>query len=110
MLTVAPAELKARGRRLLQRLRKMLPAGVKVSLTSGFSQAGGGAFPLLELPTTLMAVEMERVSPHQLESRLRNCAVPVLGRICKERFLLDLRTILDADVASLVTALRSLEK
>ena len=109
MLTVTPAELKARGRGLLRRLRKTLPAGVKVSLTSGFSQAGGGALPLLELPTTLMAVEMEQVSPRQLESRLRNCAVPVLGRIYKDRFLLDLRTILDADVASLITALCSLE-
>ena len=109
MLTVTPAELKARGRGLLQRLRKTLPAGVKVSLTNGFSQAGGGALPLLELPTTLMAVEMEQVSPRQLESRLRNCAVPVLGRIYKDRFLLDLRTILDADVASLITSLCSLE-
>jgi hypothetical protein len=67
MLTVAPAELKARGKRLVQRLRKVLPAAVKVSLTSGFSQAGGGALPLLELPTTLMAVEVERTSPQQRE-------------------------------------------
>jgi len=109
MLTVAPDELKARGRRLLQRLRKVLPARVKVSLVSGFSQAGGGALPLLELPTTLLAVDMEEISPQKLESRLRNCDIPVLGRICKERFLLDLRTILEDDVSPLVTALRSLE-
>jgi L-seryl-tRNA(Ser) seleniumtransferase len=108
MLTVAPSTLKARGSQLLRRLRRVLPAGMTVSLVSDVSQVGGGAFPLLDLPTTLLAVAVAGVSPRQLESRLRNCAVPVIGRICKERFLLDLRTILDDDLPLLVAALRSL--
>ncbi|HLO24869.1 MAG TPA: L-seryl-tRNA(Sec) selenium transferase, partial [Geobacteraceae bacterium] len=108
MLSMTPAEMKARGSRLLTRLRRALPAETRVSLTDGFSQVGGGAFPLLELPTTLLSVANEKLSPQQIEDRLRNSTVPVLGRINKERFLLDLRTILEDDVPSLVTALRSL--
>ena len=109
MLAMGPSELKARGKRLLQRLRGKLPPGVTASIEGGFSQVGGGAFPLLELPTTLLAVAMEGVSPLQLERRLRNCDVPVLGRVYRERFLLDLRTIQDDDIPPLVAALGSLE-
>lgn len=108
MLTVSPTELESRGKRLLRRLRKVLPTGVEVSLVAGFSQAGGGALPLLELPTTLLDVAHEGDSPQQLEKKLRGCKVPVLGRISKERYLLDLRTIPDEDVPHLVAALLSL--
>jgi L-seryl-tRNA(Ser) seleniumtransferase len=109
MLTAGPDELRASGRRLLRQLRRAAPAGVTLTLADGLSQAGGGALPLLELPTTLLAVSCERLSPQQIESRLRSCPVPVLGRISREQYLLDLRTILDDDLPDLVHALASLE-
>jgi len=109
MLTAGPDELKARGRRLLRHLLRHMPAGVGLSLAEGHSQAGGGALPLLELPTTLLAVSCAGLSPHQIESRLRSCTVPVIGRIFKERFLLDLRTLQDDDFAHLAAALVSLK-
>jgi L-seryl-tRNA(Ser) seleniumtransferase len=109
MLTAGPGDLRARGRRLLRHLRRHMPAGVSLSLTEGHSQAGGGSLPLLELPTTLLAVSCAGLSPHQIESRLRSCTVPVIGRICKERFLLDLRTLQDDDFSPLVAALAALK-
>lgn len=110
MLTATAAELAVRGRSELRRLRRAIPATISLSLVSGSSQVGGGALPLLELPTALIAVEQEGVSAQKLELKLRKCAVPVIGRIWKDRFLLDLRTLLDDDIPLLIAALCSLEK
>jgi L-seryl-tRNA(Ser) seleniumtransferase len=51
---------------------------------------------------------VDDASPHDVEKRLRNCPVPVIGRISRGNFLLDMRTILDADLPDLLFALKSL--
>ena len=108
MLTVSAAELTARGKRLLRRFSRQLPAGVSLSIVSGMSQVGGGALPLADLPTALIAVHADGFSPDDLERRFRNCLVPVIGRIYKGNFLLDLRTVLDADIPDLLSAFQAL--
>ncbi|HEY6873329.1 MAG TPA: L-seryl-tRNA(Sec) selenium transferase [Geobacteraceae bacterium] len=108
MLAATAAGLSARGRTLLRRLRRAVPATVGLSLIDGSSQVGGGALPLLELPTALIAVDVAGVPPRKLDQRLRAGDVPVIGRIWKDRFLLDLRTILDDDIPPLIAGLRSL--
>lgn len=105
MLTADTKSLASRGRRLLRLLRRALPDKVRVSLVEGFSQAGGGALPLLELPTKLLSISVEGISANGLEARLRNFSVPVLGRIQSDLFLLDLRTIFDPDIPVIVSAL-----
>jgi L-seryl-tRNA(Ser) seleniumtransferase len=108
MLTVSSSELSSYGRRLVRRLRRSVPATVHLSLAPGFSQVGGGALPLAELPSTLLVVRCDGLSPQEIERRLRTGDVPVVGRISKGEYLLDLRTILDDDVALLDAALRKL--
>ncbi|MCM2356623.1 MAG: L-seryl-tRNA(Sec) selenium transferase [Geobacteraceae bacterium] len=110
MLAATAPELAARGRKLLRRLRRAVPATVSLTLVDGTSQVGGGALPLLELPTSLISVEVAGVSAQKLEVMLRRRDVPVVGRIWKERFLLDLRTIMDDDLPLLLSALSSLGK
>ena len=108
MLTVTPAELRVRGRLLLKRLRRACPEGLGVDLVCDVSQGGGVASPLLQLPTCLLDIAMDGMSSRHLEERLRSCAIPVIGRIRRERFLLDLRTIPEEDFPVLIGALRSL--
>jgi len=108
MLTTTVSELKARGKSLVRRLRRILPAHVELSLVDGESQVGGGALPGQELPTLLMTVRVAGLSAGELETRLRTGTIPVIGRIAKGEFLLDLRTILDADVPHLASALQAL--
>ncbi len=105
MLALTLAELGVRGKNLLRRLRRAVPASVTLSLTSGFSQVGGGAFPLAELPTVLLAVGSRQASPQEVEKALRSAPVPVIGRIWRDTLLLDLRTIQDDDVSALTAAL-----
>lgn len=110
MLTVSTAELANRGKLMLRRLNRSLPQGIKLALIPGESQVGGGALPQSQLPTVLISVKADGLSPQEIEIRLRNCPVPVIGRIFRGDFLIDLRTILDADLPSLLIALKSLER
>ena len=54
---------------------------------------GGGSVPTQMLPTWAVAMEHESVTVDQMESRLRSCRIPVIGRISKDRLLLDMRTV-----------------
>jgi len=108
MLTMTEQELAAAGTKLLRRLRKKLPAGVRLTAVKGVSQAGGGSLPLLELPTTLLQVTADALSPQEIEAQLRLGTTPVIGRISKGAFLLDVRTLLDEDLPRLTAALEAL--
>ncbi|WP_136515026.1 L-seryl-tRNA(Sec) selenium transferase [Geomonas edaphica] len=108
MLTATLPELTARARKIAGQLRRRTPDAVSFKLTDGFSQAGGGTLPLLNLPTMLIEVAVEGLSPNDIESRLRGMEIPVIGRISKNAFLLDPRTIQDDDLQDLAAALTAL--
>ena len=105
MLT-APAELLAKtADQMIRRFRRTLPETVSLSKHTGESSAGGGSFPLLQLPTSLIEVRIANASPQQIEAVLRSAPVPVIGRIQRDRFLLDVRTILEGDLTALSESL-----
>ena len=106
MLTMSRDELSRRAERIVRYLRKRVPETISLSRHPGHSSAGGGSFPLLQLPTTLIEVRIGGASPFLIESALRRTTPPVIGRIHRERFLLDVRTILDADLSPLLAALQ----
>jgi L-seryl-tRNA(Ser) seleniumtransferase len=108
MLTADMETLSLLGRRLARLIRRELKDCAKTRLMNGFSQAGGGSMPLVELPTKLLAISLAGVSANTLEARLRNNAVPILGLIRNELFLLDMRTLFDRDIPEIVSALLSI--
>lgn len=105
MLTLQPAALKVKATSWIRRLRPSIPASVKLSIVAGNSQVGGGSLPLLNLPTSLMAVAAEGWSPQKIDAAFRGCKTPLLGRIHRGEYLLDLRTLQDADFSALVDAM-----
>jgi L-seryl-tRNA(Ser) seleniumtransferase len=110
MLTAPYRELAERGKKLARRLRRRLDPKLALELVEGFSQAGGGTLPLLNLPTLLIQVSVAGLSPNEIEARLRKAEVPVIGRIFKGAFLLDPRTILEGDIPDLIAALAALAR
>ena len=105
MLTTAADELAKRADRIIRRFRRVLPGTVSLEKQEGESSAGGGSFPLLQLKTSLIEVQIVGAPPQQIEAVLRRAVVPVIGRIHRDRFLLDVRTILDRDLPALSEAL-----
>jgi L-seryl-tRNA(Ser) seleniumtransferase len=106
MLTESAENLAARAAKAVRRMRRVLPASVSLVRSKGYSQVGGGTFPLLEIPTTLISVSVDGLSPQQLEQRLRKRALPILGRISKGVFVLDMRTLSDNDILDIISALK----
>ncbi|MEZ4599368.1 MAG: L-seryl-tRNA(Sec) selenium transferase [Syntrophotaleaceae bacterium] len=108
MLTETAGELAGRAGRTVRRLRQRLPRSVSLKTLKGFSQVGGGSFPLLELPTTLIAVSIEGLSAQMLEEKLRKRTLPIIGRISQGHYLLDPRTLAEKDVADIASALQEI--
>lgn len=107
LLRLTADELKRKGQQVMRRLRRQLPDSMVIELVPGISQVGGGALPLAELPTWLLAIRSDVFSAREFEEVLRRQPVPVIGRIAKGDFLLDLRTVADDDWVAVVDALRA---
>jgi L-seryl-tRNA(Ser) seleniumtransferase len=103
MLTVGADEIRARADALAQQVGRR--AGWQTSVVDGSSAIGGGSAPGIELPTHLVAIEQEGMTPDALEERLRRLTPPVIARIERDRLVIDLRTVLpdqDAILAALL--------
>ena len=84
-------------------------AGWRAEIIGGTSAIGGGSAPGVELPTWLVAIARDGLSPDALEARLRTLAPPVIARIEGGRVLLDLRTVAPEQDGILVTILAHLK-
>jgi L-seryl-tRNA(Ser) seleniumtransferase len=86
MLTAEPTALKRRARKLARRL----PGS---RLVEGESAVGGGSFPGVTLPTTLVALSPS--STDTLLAGLRRHQPPVIARAAEGQVLFDPRTLTD---------------
>jgi len=91
MLTMTADEIRARAAGLASAIGGV--AGWRAELLPGASTIGGGSAPGIELPTWLVAIAKEGLTPDALEERLRRQTPPVIARIEHDRVLLDLRTV-----------------
>ncbi len=78
-------------------------------ILDGASAIGGGSAPGVELPTWLVAIARDGLSPDKLEARLRGLSPPVIARIERDRVLLDLRTMFPEQDVLIVEQLSSLK-
>ncbi len=105
MLTVPLDVLKKRARRLLGRLRPRLAGSCTVSLERTLSRVGGGALPEFNIDSWAVVLAPQAMTVNTLEKRLRQLFIPVIGRIENDRFLLDVRTIQDCELAEVAQLL-----
>ena len=106
MLTLDPLHLKRRGRRLLKKLTDGADKEVNLSLREDISHVGGGALPLQELPTIVLAIKPLHLSVNDLEKKLRLGEPPIISRISKDELILDMRTIFEDEVPLLADSIR----
>ena len=110
MLTMSDSELVSRASTMVRRMRRALPSSAEIRTLRGTSPVGGGSYPLLEIPSTLVSVSIPGLSPRQLEEKMRTGNIPVIGRIAHEKYLLDPRTLLDGDIADIIDAIRTISE
>ncbi|MFZ5894811.1 MAG: L-seryl-tRNA(Sec) selenium transferase [Myxococcota bacterium] len=91
------------------RLAAAISAAVKdaeVEVRDGFSQAGGGSLPGVEIPTVLVAVRTAR-PVHEVEACLRSHQPPVMARVNNGQLLLDPRALWPDDINVIASAIKA---
>lgn len=108
MLTMPAAKVLSRAERLAEQIRQSIccsecgestceiPAVITVEKSA--ARAGGGSLPMTDIPSFSVSVAPEEISASELERRLRQLDIPVIGRITDGKLLLDLRTIEERDI------------
>jgi len=90
-------EVRAMGRSVLTKLEAALGNDFQLSLQDSTSQIGSGALPTEELPTVVITIAHPKRSANAIAKQFRQADPPIIGRIEDDKFLLDLRTIFEAD-------------
>jgi L-seryl-tRNA(Ser) seleniumtransferase len=103
MLTTTADAIRARATTLARTLNGH--SGWTAGVVDGVSAIGGGSAPGVELPTSLVVIAKDGMTPDALDARLRRLTPPVIARIERDQLLLDLRTVLPAEDAALATLL-----
>ncbi len=108
MLAVDPALLKLRAENLYEKLTAL---GVTCQVIPEQDQVGGGSVPTQLLPTWAVAVDPQNVTVDRLEERLRRQNdFPIIGRIVKDRYLLDTRTLWEEDFDYIAGAVKEADQ
>ncbi|PID72785.1 MAG: L-seryl-tRNA(Sec) selenium transferase [Desulfobulbus propionicus] len=79
----------------------------EVSVIDVNSRVGGGAMPEQNLPSKAVAVKSQGCTIHDLEVRLRDQELPVIGRVENDHLLFDMRTVTEEEVALIVASLHA---
>jgi L-seryl-tRNA(Ser) seleniumtransferase len=94
MIATPPEALKSRAEEMAAMLREIREGShLQVEVRQGYSQVGGGSLPAQNLPTYLVTVRSETLSPNGLEKRLRANTPPIITRIESDCLVMDARTI-----------------
>jgi len=108
MIGQSAQAVRARARRLLQRLGPELRQLFQARLHSGESAVGGGSCPGAQLDTCLIGLQVRGVSSSRLARMLRLGDPAVIGRIAGQQVMLDLRTVDRGQMGDLRRALTAL--
>ncbi len=105
MITVSPDELKGRAEELASSIERTgQKAGLRIEVRGSFSQVGGGSLPAQDLPTFVVALQSDYLSPDQIEEFLRQNDPPIIGRIESDHFIMDLRTLMPHQIEIIALA------
>jgi L-seryl-tRNA(Ser) seleniumtransferase len=71
------------------------------------SEVGGGTLPDVVMPSYGVSLKPHLMSLEKFETRLRYLKVPIIGRIEKNMFLIDMRTLLKDDRDLLISGIET---
>ena len=93
MLTRAFDDLARKAKKLGKMLKNIGDTRLTISQIDISSKVGGGALPLLDLPSKGVGVEIKGMTSNSLEKFMRSNDIPIIGRIEEDIFIMDVRTI-----------------
>ena len=110
MLTLSLAHIESKAKTLVEMLENINDARLSVDLIDTTSRPGGGALPLLTLPSKGVGVKVQGISANAVEEQMRHHEIPIIGRIEEDLFIMDLRTISDDELPTIKHAVEHMLK
>jgi len=108
MITLPLNAIERRAHEFKKKLQKQLPSHIEIQVVDDTSQVGGGALPLQELPTKVVAIGSKRIDVKNIEERLRKNTPPIITRIHKHQIHIDLRTVAEHEEEDIEISLRKI--
>ncbi len=107
MLSLPAAGIRARSEAMAGRLAGLMGTGPRLEtrVEEGVSRVGGGAAPMEDISTFLLALKPRDITAEAYEAALRRGRPPVVARVREGWLLLDLRTVLEDQEEALAEAL-----
>jgi len=103
-LTLPYDDIAKKADRLGNILENIDDARLSIKLIDLSSRAGGGALPLLKLPSRCVSVNVKGLPVNAVERYMRNNTPPIIGRIEDDLFIIDLRTIQEDELQFIESA------
>jgi len=100
--------LKAKAARLSRMMGKLEANTFSIDQTDGMSKVGGGALPLMEMPTRLMRLTPAGMSAQAMDDWLKSWNPPIIVRVEKDSVLMDVRTIADDELRTVADAVKNM--
>jgi len=105
MLTMSQEEVRTKADQLWMDVTMRAGSLASFQMKDVVSAVGGGSMPLAEIPSVALAVSPKQISVNQLDESLRHFDPPIFGRIAKDLYLLDLRTIQEDEITRVADGL-----
>ena len=108
MLAEGPDVIGGRAESLLAALGDEAAKKLGAEVIDTIGRVGGGAMPTAELASRAVALAPGHLSADRMDALLRKGEPPVVARIHEDRLLIDMRCVIEAEIAPLAEALRAL--
>jgi L-seryl-tRNA(Ser) seleniumtransferase len=108
MISESLNSLSQRANVLADKLQDVFKHRIDIEVIEATSEIGGGALPVRPLPTFVVAVTPKKWSSHTIAKAFRLSQPAIFGRLVKDQFWLDVRTILSEDIPLIEQSARSI--
>lgn len=106
MITKSIEAIEKEAKELKSKLEKI--ASIQVTIVDDVSEAGGGSAPVNPIKTKSVAMKHKTLSPDSFSEKLRLSNPCVFARISKDRVCIDVRTLIDGDIDTLVDVIKKI--
>ena len=103
------SEIDSQAAKLARKINSLHIEGLRATVTPVESQTGGGSLPGQNLESRALTLKSERLSAEDLSERFRGNEPPIFGRIVKDAFVLDMRTVSPHEAQHILGCVSSLK-
>lgn len=108
MILSKPAHLKKKAQKLMQKISALRLPLEELKIVPTKAKTGGGALPLLDLPSYGVALKVKGLSPQGLHEKLRRADPPIIAMAEDDALILDVKCLFDQDLREIPVILKQI--